>query len=124
MKKINFLPLFALTVLVFGAQAASAKVITVDDNGLDCRKADFNTIQAAVNAAVPGDTIKVCAGTRTEQVMIPASRSGLTLRAHTPLAGVIKAPPVMINEKAIVLIRGARNVTIGAFAITGPGGGG
>jgi nitrous oxidase accessory protein NosD len=124
MKNRSFLPLFALALLVFGAQAASAKVITVDDNGADCRKPDFNTIQAAVNAAAPGDTIKVCAGTYTEQVMIPASKNGLALRSHTPLAAVIKAPAVMINEKAIVLVRGAQNVSIDAFTITGPGGGG
>jgi parallel beta-helix repeat protein len=30
----------------------------------------------------------------------------------------------MINEKAIVLVRGAQNVSIDAFTITGPGGGG
>lgn len=124
MKKMNFLPLVALAVLFFGAQAASAKVITVDDNGADCRKPDFNTIQAAVNAAAPGDTIKVCAGTYTEQVTIPASKNDLTLRSHTPLAAVIKAPAVMLNEKAIVLVRGAQNVSIDAFTITGPGGGG
>jgi parallel beta-helix repeat protein len=123
MRKIRLLTLAIFAALVFGAQAASAKVITVDDNGLDCRKADFSSIQAAVNAAAPGDTIKVCAGTYNEQVTIPAGKNGLTLRSHTPLAAIIKAPPVMINEKAIVLVRAAQNVTIDAFTITGPGGG-
>lgn len=118
----TFLPLVALALLAFGAQAASAKVITVDDNGLDCRKADFNTVQAAVLAASPGDTIKVCAGTYVEQVTIPAGKNDLTLRSHTPLAAVIKAPPVMAGDKAVVLVRGAQNVTIDAFTITGPGG--
>jgi parallel beta-helix repeat protein len=124
MKKINFLPLVALALLLFGAQAASAKVITVDDNGLDCRKADFNTIQAAVSAAAPGDTIKVCAGTYTEQVTIPAAKSGLTLRSHVPEAAIIKAPPVMADPKAIVRVNGAQDVTIYGFTITGPGGSG
>lgn len=123
MTKRTVLNLFAFALLALGAQAASAKVITVDDNGLDCRKADFNTIQAAVTAAAPGDTIKVCAGTYVEQVVIPASKNDLTLRSHTPLAAVIKAPPVMVNEKAVVLVRGAQNVTIDAFTIAGPGGG-
>ena len=107
MMKRTFLPLVAFALLVFGAQSASAKVITVDDNGLDCRKADFNTIQAAVNAAAPGDTIKVCAGTYVEQVTIPAAKSDLTLRSHTPLAAVIKAPPAMPDPKAIVRVNGA-----------------
>ena len=122
MKRI-FLPLVAFALLALCAQAASAKVITVDDNGLDCRKADFNNIQSAVTAAAPGDTVKVCAGTYVEQVVIPAGKDDLTLRSHTPLAAVIKAPPVMAGDKAIVLVRGAQNVTIDAFTITGPGGG-
>ena len=123
MKNRSFLAAAAFALLLFGAQTAAAKVIVVDDNGADCRKPDFNTIQAAVNAAAPGDTIKVCAGTYTEQVTIPASKNGLTLRSHVPLAAVIKAPPVMTDPKAVVRVSGAQDVTIDAFTITGPGGG-
>ena len=112
-----------LAVFVFGAHAAQAKVITVDDNGADCRKADFTSIQAAVNAASPGDTIKVCAGTYVEQVTIPAGKNGLTLRSHVPEAAIIKAPAVMVDPKAIVRVNGAQDVTINGFTITGPGGG-
>lgn len=112
-----------LAVFVFGAHAAQAKVITVDDNGADCRKPDFNSIQAAVTAASPGDTIKVCAGTYVEQVTIPAGKDGLTLRSHVPEAAIIKAPPVMTDPKAIVRVNGAQDVTIYGFTIAGPGGG-
>src|SRR5687768_10488934 len=101
---MNSSKLFALAVLAalaFGAQTAAAKVITVDDDNADCRKADFNTIQAAVTAAGAGDTIKVCAGVYTEQVTIPAGKNGLMLRSHTPLAAVIKAPAV-IDRKSVV----------------------
>ena len=123
MNKAKLFTLAILAVLAFGAQTVSAKVITVDDDGADCRKADFNTIQAAVTAASPGDTIKVCAGTYTEQVTIPAAKSGLMLRSQTPLAAVIKAPPVMADQKAVVRVNGAQDVTVYAFTITGPGGG-
>lgn len=112
-----------LALFAFGAQAAQARVITVDDNGADCKKADFTSIQAAVDAASPNDTIKVCAGTYVEQVTIPAGKNGLTLRSQVPEAAVIKAPPVMADPKAIVRVNGAQNVTIDGFTIAGPGGG-
>jgi hypothetical protein len=42
----------------------------VDDDGKQCPRARFKTIQAAVNAAAKGDTILVCAGTYRENSTI------------------------------------------------------
>ncbi len=50
--------------------AGGSKVLIVDDNRLDCPKAEYVTIQAAVIAAEPGSTILVCAGTYIEWVVI------------------------------------------------------
>jgi len=44
--------------------------LLVDDDKVQCPTAGFTTIQAAVDAAPPGATIRVCAGTYTEQVTI------------------------------------------------------
>ena len=52
---------------------AGASTLVVDDDGGDCRNADFATIQAAVTAAEPGTTILVCAGTYVEWVVITKS---------------------------------------------------
>lgn len=49
----------------------------------------FSSIQGAVNAANPGDTIKVCAGVYHEQVTIDKH---LTLEAEAPRKAEIKAP--------------------------------
>ncbi len=103
--------------------AAEDNVLIVDD-GLDCPNAEYLTIQSAVDAATPGDMIKVCRGTYIEQVTIPAGKDGITLFSVPALQAVIKAPPVMLDPKAIVLVRGAQDVTIRHFTITGPGAGG
>ena len=44
----------------------------------------FHTIQAAVNAASPGDHIQVAPGTYTEQVTIPVNLTNLTIQAQHP----------------------------------------
>jgi hypothetical protein len=49
------------TVLV-AAPAARAATLTVDDDHADCPAAQFSSIQAAVDAAAPGDTVAVCPG--------------------------------------------------------------
>ena len=53
--------LVAVASLV-AAPAASAATLTVDDDGADCPVATFRTIQNAIYAAAPGDTIVVCPG--------------------------------------------------------------
>jgi len=98
-------------------------MLIVDDDGLDCPNRQYMTIQAAVDAAMPGDKIKVCAGTYMEQVTIPAGKDGLTLFAEAAFQAVIKAPPVMTGQMVIVRVNGAQDVTIRHFTITGPGGG-
>jgi nitrous oxidase accessory protein NosD len=98
-------------------------MLIVDDNGLDCPNFQYTTIQSAVNAANPGDTIKVCSGIYIEQVTIPVGKDGLTLFSAPDLQATIEAPPVMTGPMAIVRVNGAQDVTIRHFTITGPGGG-
>ena len=100
----------------------SDSMLIVDDDRADCPNAQFTTVQAAVTAALPGDTIKVCRGTYVEQVTIPAGKDNLTLFSEGAFEAVLKAPLVMADPKAIVLIRGADNITLRHFTITGPGG--
>jgi pectin methylesterase-like acyl-CoA thioesterase len=61
-----------LTVGPIPSSSTTPGNLIVDDNLLDCPNAQYTTIQSAVTAAVPGDKIKVCAGTYIEQVTIPA----------------------------------------------------
>jgi parallel beta-helix repeat protein len=50
--------------------SGSSTVLVVDNDAADCPNANFTTIQAAVDAAEPGSTILVCAGTYYEWVVI------------------------------------------------------
>jgi parallel beta-helix repeat protein len=111
------------------ASAASNTLWVNDDSGPwlptgnSCEHPQFATIQSAVGAATPGARINVCAGTYVEQVTIPAGKNGLYLRSVGHWQAVIKAPPLMADPKAIVRVNGARDVTLLAFTIAGPGGG-
>src|SRR5262245_46895318 len=49
---------------------ARAATLTVDTDRAQCPRAQFASIQAAVDNARPGDTVKVCAGTYAEQVTV------------------------------------------------------
>src|SRR5688500_14776880 len=53
----------------FSARMGNQGTLVVDD-GADCPQPDFNTIQAAVLAAQPGDKILVCRGAYLESVLI------------------------------------------------------
>ena len=105
--------------------SSDGDMLIVDDNGLDCPNWDFMTIQAAVDAADPGDKIKVCRGTYMEQVTIPASKDSLTLFSEPAFQAVIKPPLTPMTEpKAIVRVSGAQDATIRHFTVSGPGLGG
>ncbi len=110
----------AATVATAGTAWASASKLTVGDGATPCRDAGFATIQAAVDAAAPGDEISVCAGTYLEQVTIPAGKDGLVLRAREALAAVIKAPATMADPGDVVRIAGAHEVTLEGFTVSGP----
>jgi hypothetical protein len=116
-------PTELLTVGPIPSSSTTPGNLIVDNDLLDCPNAQYTSIQAAVDDAVPGDKIKVCRGVYMEQVTIPAGKDRLTLFSVPDLQAVIMAPPVMLDVKAIVRVSGAQDVTLRHFTITGPGDG-
>jgi parallel beta-helix repeat protein len=92
--------------------------LIVDDNP---HPGAFTSIQAAVNAAHSGDTIRVFPGTYTEQVTVPDTKDRITLSAVEPGTAVVKAPATLAGTDGLIQIDGADDVTVRGFKITGPG---
>ncbi len=90
----------ALSLLVLGALAAptsaAVHVRWVDndnkkgDGPLACDSANFHTIQAAVDASHPGDSVFVCPGTYNEQVIV--NTPGLLIQSRPTRTAIIIPP--------------------------------
>src|SRR5689334_4599894 len=85
------------------------------------RPGAFTSIQAAVNAAHKGDTIRVFPGTYTEQVTFSDAKDRITLTAVEPGKAVVKAPAALTATDGLIQIDGADDVTVRGFKLTGPG---
>jgi Right handed beta helix region len=111
--------------VVFAGLASSDRALAATRT-VGCGAGSFATIQDAVNAAIANDTIQVCSGIYTEQVVIPTTKSGLNLQSQPTGAATIKAPPSLpaTQSSAIVHVDGATGVTVNGFTIDGPGTGG
>ncbi|HKS35741.1 MAG TPA: post-COAP-1 domain-containing protein [Verrucomicrobiae bacterium] len=82
--------------------------------------AGYTTIQAAVSAAAPGDTIMVCAGVYSENVSIPVANLTLNgAQAGNPVAGRTFAVAESTVTGTITIQ--AAIVTIDGFSLTNPG---
>src|SRR5690348_468992 len=105
------------------ADASPGTTFFVNNNPSDteCPATPYTTIQGAVDASGPGDTVKVCPGTYTEQVRINGhNHDGLKLESLQPLQAIIKWPAVETFPLALVDFNTANQVTLRGFTMTGP----
>jgi hypothetical protein len=108
-----------LAFALITAAAAHSTVLWVNKDassyvppGTGCTQAGYTTIQAAVNAASPGDGIRVCPGLYAENVTI--DKAGLTVvSTDGALATAIQAP---VSAYTVFITR--PNVTLDGFTIT------
>jgi parallel beta-helix repeat protein len=92
----------------------------VDDDGGQRRNADFDTIQEAVDAAAPGDTIRVFPGLYDEQVVFDATKDRIKLESVSKHRAVIAPTGQDGENSAYVRVDGAEGVVIDGFTIAGP----
>ncbi len=83
---------------------------------------DFATIQEAIDAAPPGSTVKVLAGTYTEQIAITKN---LKIVGAGMDVTIIRAPSALVNGQlgfpSIVEIYDGASVSLSRLTISGPG---
>jgi len=125
-KKVRLLTLLALGLIVLGASATQAATLTVGNATSGACVHTFTTIQSAVTAASPGDTIQVCPGTYDEQVNV--TTQDLTIDGAGAGSTIIKPSIVVPNSSslfsglpiyAIVLIDGVEGVTVEDLTVDG-----
>ncbi|MGH3661018.1 MAG: hypothetical protein ACRDTQ_04065, partial [Micromonosporaceae bacterium] len=115
----------ALQALLGNAAAATGVATTTGDTPYTrvlVVPTDFATIQAAVDAARAGDTIRVLPGTYREQVSIGKD---LTMVGSGAAATTIRAPGALVpgvsGTNSIVEIHHSAEVAISRLAVSGPG---
>jgi len=101
----RFSAALTISALLLGALALPASADTnietllVDDNGVQCPTATFTSIQDAIDYAGPGDTIIVCPGTYTEQLVVNKS---VTVKAKPLFQAHINAPGLLAPTGGVV----------------------
>lgn len=75
-----------VTGLLLLAPSAGAATVSVDDDGDDCPAAGFDSVQDAVDAANPGDTVAICPGDYVEGSGAPGTNA-LTINKDLTLKG-------------------------------------
>jgi serine/threonine protein phosphatase PrpC len=100
-----------LTLYVARMQVRAPQTLVVASDG----SARFQSIQAAIDAARPGDTVRVEPGIYREFVQV---RDGIDLLARVPWSVTIERPPGMGPAVPGLSIAGALNVRVSGIRVT------
>src|SRR5271163_3440769 len=115
--------LFLAGFLLLSGQSASAAQLVVGPNKTACPNAAFSQIQAAINAANPGDYIRVCAGTYPEQLSITRP-----LEIDADNGAILQPGPIVQNTTSLfdaspiaaaILVADTTDVSISGLIVDG-----
>jgi parallel beta-helix repeat protein len=104
------------TLFVSFTTSGFAATLVVDNDFADCPQADFNSIQAAVTAAQPGDKILVCPGTYQESVLV--NKSDLRIEAQAA-PGEVVLQGEFFSPRPGFALRGVSGVRLEGFTVEG-----
>ena len=118
----RFAAIVALTILLLAvSQNASAKPVRVTGPALVV-PTDYPTIQAAIDAALPGRTVKVLAGVYYEQISVAKD---LAIVGDGMDVTIIRAPATLVpnhlGSPSIVEVYNGAGVSISHLTVSGPG---
>lgn len=120
--KFSFVFVLAMLVPCIGMAASGAHLV-VDDDKVECPNAGFTHIQDAIDAAAPGDHIRICKGTYVEQLTI---RKALDIDADSGavlMPGAMKQNTTSLFDGAAIataiLVADATNVSISGLTVDG-----
>jgi len=113
-----------IIVVLFLASVLSVAVPVVRASPAELHvPSEYSTIQAAINAASPGDTIIVAAGTYSEAyVTITKSITLEGANAGVPWNGVRGSETILSHDGLYVFSPAADHITVDGFKFTGTGG--
>ena len=115
--------LLQVLLFSFAPASASAAQLVVAPNKTECPNAAFTQIQAAINAANPGDHIRICPGTYAEQLTIAKP---LDIDAEN--GAILKPGPILQNTTSLfdaspiataILVTDTTNVSISGLIVDG-----
>ncbi len=121
------IPMLAALIAASAGHTLAA-TLTVDDDHLQCPSATFSSIQAAVTAARPGDTINVCPGVYDEQVNIDKKLTVQGIAVANMNQAIIKPNGTVPNSTsaysgnpitAIVVVHDADGVNLTNLTVDG-----
>jgi Periplasmic copper-binding protein (NosD) len=112
-----------LVVFLLPGMSAKAAQLVVDDDKVECPKARFTHIQDAINAASPGDRIRVCKGTYVEQLTINKALSIDAGSGAVLMPSAMKQNTTSLFDAApiatAVLVENATNVSLRGLTVDG-----
>ena len=122
MRPLTFWKTFAILAVVVAVLAVYSPARTAGATSTLVVPTQYVSIQAAVNAASNGDTIKVLPGTYAEQVSIGKN---LAIKGSGALVTTVRAPAVLVpgslGRAFLVDIHSGANVGISGVTLSGPG---
>jgi len=116
--KLRHVAIYASVLLCFGTAPAFARTLVVDNDGAECPRAQYNTIQQAVAAAEAGDKILVCPGLYLGTVLV--TESNLRIEARGAPDEVVLQGTGAVGELGFRLLN-TTGVVLQGFTVQGFG---